>query len=605
MIIGIDWGSYLDYKAEVMLPWADLVQRCGVQFAVFKGNQEQISQNGNYSTVKNMQSARAAGVPIVGCYYWHDPTASPSYLVEIYSRAIEREQPDFIVIDIEQWDDGVGGKVPPAQISETARIVCQGIRDRHPDKRVIVYSRRNFPQGFAPGMDAWLPEFDGGWVASWPDYGMRVYHAPSWEYIRGGQTRHLLATGASEDIFVEDWQPSNMATWTTWTIWQYSSRMMLPADASYGGQLDWNVFNGTLSEMLDWVGLEETMTTLHVETTPQSERATVFTWRSDQALKVPVAELGADAIILPMGGYDVWNGAHMPIYQELTFKGRFGLVSAAGKPVIGRYKLHGGRWGIEQFGKDTLLAQSCGPEMDEAQKQESCRNNLVLPALLGAWCDGAFSMDGLFARSLKWLDIQALELSMVETVGFKGATEPDFWQALSWNHIAQPLKWLMLRGYIPNIPIIMFTGPWFLEMYPNDLSIVLANAKGWLWLHLGQWTLKSTATFATLAELWPFRPVEKFNFSSVPDGYGDRVLMHEYSDQTQRCRQVVDVVAMPETVSLSLWQDRAAAMNEMLKYTGPVVVPPPVVVPGDLEARVVALEGKMTAILAGFAGMPK
>lgn len=287
-----------------------------------------------------------------------------------------------------------------------------------------------------------------------------------------------------------------------------------------------------------------------------------------------ISDLGADAFILPMGGYDLWDQSHshMPIYQTASFKGRFESVTASKYPVIGRFNLHAGRWGIEQFGADTIIAQSCTDTMTEAQKKESVRNNLVMPALLGSWCNGNFSMDALFAKTLKWLDIKAIELSMVETIGFKGAQVGDFWQTLSWNHTVQPLRWLMLRGYIPNIPIIMFTGPWFLDLYKNDLAITLANSKGWLWLHLGQWVLTSTATFATLKELWEFRPSASFVFTAVPDGYGDRVLLHEYSDQTQRCSQIVDVIGSPETVSLSLWQDNK---EEMLKILGvPNVIPP-------------------------------
>lgn len=47
-------------------------------------------------------------------------------------------------------------------------------------------------------------------------------------------------------------------------------------------------FNGTHDELLEFFGIvekETTMASLHVETTPQTSRAKVFTWRADQALK--------------------------------------------------------------------------------------------------------------------------------------------------------------------------------------------------------------------------------------------------------------------------------------------------------------------------------
>lgn len=470
-------------------------------------------------------------------------------------------KPNVIALDVEEIDyydeelqpDGTFKRVwkklfPPSkkQSNDDILLWCQTIKDTT-KANVGIYTRKFYFEDWTFEDSKWYQFFM--WIAAWYNYTGQVPPALPWKWPE--YKMHQYEGGGLGTPGVD---PAN-------TCKEY--------------------FNGSHEELLTFFGIQEvkenTMASMPIQTTLQANRARVFTWRANQALKnLYPDQLGVKAIILPMGGYDKWDGSHMLIYQEPTFKGRFRLVSDSKIPVIGRYNLHAGRWGIEQFGNTTLIAQSCGGDMDEAQKEESARNNLILPSLLGAWCDGNFSMDALFSKTLKWLDIKALELSMVETVGFKGNTVNDYWQALAWNHAVGPLRWLQLRNYIPNIPIIMYTGDWFLSQYQNDLGIALSNSKSWLYFHFGAWTLKSTATFKTLSELFGYPPEDNYSLRGVPEGYSHRVLLHEFSDQTQKCEQVIGSDGLPTTVSLSLWQDTDTEMFKFLNVDGvPVIVPPP------------------------------
>ncbi len=603
MIIGVDWGSYLDYKANVMLPWADLVQRCGVQFAVFKGAQEQISANGNYSTVKNMQAARAAGVPIVGCYYWHDPTASPSYLVEIYSQAIAREQPDFIAVDIEQWEDGFGGRVASAKISETARVLCEGLRDRHPGKRVIVYSRRNFPQGYAPQMDVWLPAFDGGWVASWPDYGMQVYHAPSWEYIRGGQAKHLMAAGASEDIQIADWQPSNMAAWKTWRIWQYSSRMMLPVDASYGGQLDWNVFDGSLNEMLNWAGMKgsETMTGIYKSSVPMAQRGR-FAWLSadDKNIDISGACMGVDALMLGMCSQASGN---MTVLKDAAFQTWAGRATV---PVLGVISMDQNLFWNKEITLPVFQARTMW-------------TNETLRAIIDQWRSEQIPQAEWDAHKLNitagsgWHKLGGLVLFMSTTMA-KGSQINGMWQQAIVDDLLKPLTTLMQGGYIPSVPIYLMASSAWYKVYDGDSSWVpgariaskqlaglgLTRVYGQDEPGLITDAAPMAKPMTAMSELWQYVPADTYTYPIKLTG-GIDFQFFVFSFNRLRVSSMFYPVAAITPVTVGVWCDTAANMG-----LGTVTTTPPIVVPpSDLVARVEALESKMAAVLAGFAGMPR
>jgi hypothetical protein len=339
-----------------------------------------------------------------------------------------------------------------------------------------------------------------------------------------------------------------------------------------------------------------TMTTLYKTTVPQKDRAKIFTWNPEQVLKVPLTQLNVDAVILPMGGESKYDGSHYNFYNEPTFPGRYELVKAAKLPVIGRFDLNAGMFLREQHTAGEVQGHTF-------------RTNYILEKFINSWHVGNWTWDNIIAKKGVWRDISMVMISMVETVGFKGAQISDFWQALDFTHFVNHLKFIMDSGFVPNIPICLYTGPWWLGLYQNNMIVEIENRKSWLWMALGEWTLQSTATFNTLDEIFAFRPLDGFKFSGYPDNYFERILMHNFTGEKQKVKYVTDVLGNPLTVDLSLWQDTREEMYKFLKFSGSpvVIIPPPEppieppippIPPTDIDAKLTALELRVSHIEA-------
>jgi hypothetical protein len=176
----MDWGGYVRWDGAVLIPFERLVELKLLDCFICKGGQK----GEGLSTKANIDAAKAAGVALTGCFYWPDPTGNPQVQLEYIAGLVQEENPDLIILDNEQWwadwnlyeaylrgEIGID-KVPklaPRVISECNRIVAQGLRKRFPGKVVKIYTSKSFVVGWAAPMAEWLPEFDGGFVASWPD----------------------------------------------------------------------------------------------------------------------------------------------------------------------------------------------------------------------------------------------------------------------------------------------------------------------------------------------------------------------------------------------------------------------------------------------------
>lgn len=600
-IRGIDWGSYLTWNGLIQIPWKQMIENAGVQFFISKGDQEDLA-NG-YSAKKNMQAAKDSGITINGCYYWSFGSGNVQYYIDRYSKAIDSEKPDFIYIDIEQAYDGYGNLISPQVLSDYNQALCEGISSRYPEKVVGIYSRRNFVPQYSPMMNKWLPKFDKtGFLASWPDYGLDIYSF-SWDQILANKTkRNLDPYFTRKDLWeivdISDWNPSNMEAWTDWSIWQYSSRMKYPyLGWPYDAQTDWCVFKGSLEDMKNWVNKKETvptMASIYNVNTAQANRAKILTLEPTQKLANGVSpkDLGIDAVILPMGSMHNYDGSHWKVLTEGTFPGRFDLFNNSGIPVLGRFDLDAG---------SMLKEQHVASEFDGRE----IRDNWILPKLIDAWHIGAWTWDTILGKQGKWRDVKVIVLSMVETEGFPvGTMTPDDWQRRIFEYVYFHLIYLIDNGMAPKVPVVMYTGGWWLNLYKSIMGQTLANQKTKLYLHMGQWVNFSTATFNNLSELFAFPPADAFVFQTkdstgkvvytYPDGYFERILAHEFTGQYQKVKQIVDAAGNPSFVNLSLWCDTKEKMNEFLGVgTVPPVEPP---VDPLLEARVKALEDENVAL---------
>lgn len=262
-ILGSDWGSYLYWDEQIQFNWQQLYDEAGVRFAVFRGDQEQIdADRGNYSTLRNLEAARRV-LPVTGCYYWHYPDASQAKMLKQYKKAIDRENPDFIAVDLEQTrirnpDTGEEEIVNPTKFSNTAQQLCEGLRDSYPEKRVVIYTRRDIIMKYAPKMIGWIGDFDGGWEAAGIDYGLEPYTL-TFEQIRQTFVKQY-PTG--QFVQVDDRGVTAIPGWTHNKMHQYSTRIKPPYEVGsvYAHQSDWSVFFGSVEDMLRWVKKEVVVT---------------------------------------------------------------------------------------------------------------------------------------------------------------------------------------------------------------------------------------------------------------------------------------------------------------------------------------------------------
>lgn len=366
--------------------------------------------------------------------------------------------------------------------------------------------------------------------------------------------------------------------WDGWKLWQFEGGT--GRIEGVDGPCDQNHFNGTQAECEAFFGAQSnggtTMAATYVTTTPQAQRAKLLTLEGNQKLTVEPAQAGIDAVILPMGGMDRWDGNHMQHYVESTFAARCKQFAAV-MPVLGMFRLDARYWGQEQY----TAAQV---------ENMSISDNFILGELLNAWHDGAWTMGNILSGKGKWNPLSALVLSMTETGWYAGAQADAGWQARTFLNVAERVKYLQDNGYAPKIPVILYTGPWWLVMYDkagNDFQnkvLQSSTYQPWLSLLLGQWVRYSTSVFDNLGAIFAFPPDDTFKFEqkddqgkvvyTYPDKYFERILGHEFTGDAQRCRTVTDAAGNAMSVKLSLWCDTKENMYKYLNFV-PVVSPPP------------------------------
>ncbi|MEW6180236.1 MAG: glycoside hydrolase family 25 protein [Chloroflexota bacterium] len=235
--LGVDvshWNDFVDFAA---------LREGGVCFAVVKISQGSQLQDGR--RIQHGSAARRAGL-LTGGYHWCDPTHDPTRQVENFLRAAEGLQLDFCAVDVEQyWADwrewssrNITRLVPPGQISRCARQVSEGIA-RRTGKPTLIYTRTTFVQAYAAPMQDWLAEWPL-WLAQYPY--PRGKLSVDWPALRREHLPHTFTPALPRGV--KDWR-----------MWQFSGdRFILPGG---GGQpLDLNWFNGGLSDLRAWCGLD-------------------------------------------------------------------------------------------------------------------------------------------------------------------------------------------------------------------------------------------------------------------------------------------------------------------------------------------------------------
>jgi hypothetical protein len=562
MIYGTDWGAYLNSIKGPAIPFKNLHDVGLLDFFVTKGCQEAEY----YSSIKNIRWARDAGCKCVGSYYWHFPTWTPDYQVEVYGAAIEAEKPDFIALDME---DSYG--CSDWQVTTNAEAVCEGLSKRFPDLKLYIYTSADYINGHCPTFNRSINKY-GRWVACWPGL------------VQTGMARYL-SFDEIKQYPLSDWRAKLPNGWTGWDIWQHNN-WAIPEGYGwpFDHQYDWNASNLTIEQIM---GKQEdiTMAGINLTSKRMDERAWIFEYHADAKITGGIPSLGVDAVILPMVGMP-WDGSHQKLVVETTFQGRFN--ESGGVAVLGKVVLDAGFVTTEQHTQ---------PELD----RHDAWNNLVIPKIIDAWHVGAWTRETL--KLSDFLPIKALIFEMTSETDHQNPNKPivEFWQTYFFKYVVDKLRVLMAMGAVPTVPIILKTNPAWLQKHLGETTLQDGRAS-WLYLMLTDTSqLASTNIFPDLYTIFQYpMAMDDYKYSYVPDHYFDRVLAWNFTAGKQR----MSFITGNNLADLSLAFTDAAGLATFLGSTP--VIPPPILPPVDpnkltLEEAKAALRDARAIIDAALA----
>jgi len=234
-MIASDWGSYISALKTEQIPFEDLHEAGCLDVFITKGDQEV-----EYiSSLKNIAWARAGGVEVIGSFYWHYPLWDVQPQIDQYSHAIEREKPDFIVLDME----GSQGQSSWA-VSESGRKVAEGLI-KNSGKKLFIYTSRDYINTITPDSNTWIGDKKyGRWIASWP------MKPPV------NQADWYLSTEEIKEYPLPGWVPALPKAWLGYDIWQ-DNNWARPEGYGwpYVHQYDWDYIPGTLDDFKRLIGM--------------------------------------------------------------------------------------------------------------------------------------------------------------------------------------------------------------------------------------------------------------------------------------------------------------------------------------------------------------
>jgi len=245
LTLGLDWGGY-NQKINLQGFWD-----AGARFVIFE--QGPADDNG---TPRLVQEARAIGY-LVGLYSWNAATLGVQWQVDEFSRQIDTYKPDFWAMDYEQWwaswnGGNPTGLISPQQISDNGQAVIEGMVRRWAGKYLLVYAPQWFVDGYSPQSVKWLVQHPN-WAASGPDYGLLAYGL-TWAQISALTVRKCtnMTLKTYQTTTVANLAPALPAGLSAWDMWQYSSRIRTPNDATH---YDYDVFAGSIDDLRAKCGL--------------------------------------------------------------------------------------------------------------------------------------------------------------------------------------------------------------------------------------------------------------------------------------------------------------------------------------------------------------
>ncbi len=502
------------------------------------------------------------GVPF-GVYWFYQPDQPPTLQIVAFLKSYNSLpiKPKVICLDVENisyWEDLIGedGK-PVMQDGKPMQIL---INITPPNATVhsiwlwIWLTEIEKATGNTPGIytraDYWnlwtLRIYDWAhfflWIASWTNYSSNIRMPLDWK---------------------------------VWTVWQWIGGENRQDGVI--GPVDGNYFNGSQANMVAYFTVETPKETLVTNTYKTdvliNDRAfgTALTI-DDPREDMPAIAAASNFVMLQVGGSEGQPGSGNELHSDGdTFRIRADRAHANGLMVGGWFTLDAGYCLWREFMFDGV---------SDYRKRPFTASE-TLKTFLETWRKlGTFGWDKLNADDGNWHPMDMIVLSVYETTTHIGKGISGAWQVAVIDDMVKYLKILMDGGYIPQVPVYVYSVPGFFQKYDTDLSVYLNNSlinKSISGIGMGDplWPQIQSADTWPLAEVSKsFRYSNEYKYPFVPFGCEGAVKFFMYSWDRFLVKEVMNRDGSPRTVAVITWCDTPAGMKKELNFG--VVVPAPV-----------------------------
>ena len=187
--------------------------------------------------------------------------------------------------------------------------------------------------------------------------------------------------------------------------------------------------------------------------------------RDDPREDMPSVAASTDFVFLQLGGNNGQPGSGNELYSDGdTFRIRAERAAANSLPVLGWFNLDAGY---------PLWQQKSNKYGEYSNRPYTEREGLK--TILETWRKpGTFSW-GLKADDGNWLPMNGIVLCLYETTTHTGQSISGQWQTWVLDDTIKYLNIFMDGGYIPKVPIYVYSNPGFFETYKDTLGLYLKN----------------------------------------------------------------------------------------------------------------------------------
>lgn len=229
---------------------ADVLKAAGGKAVIIKAS---MGWGRDLLVARHVATAKAAGLPF-GLYHWCDPTAPVISQAEIFAGCIRLFQPNFVMVDAEQWWRSwdawyrwMRGEIPREQVSKfsngeitaNADGVINRIKLMFPDLYLMMYTAQWFTAEYAPALARLQVPLA---VADYRGFGQR-------RFVKPGEVPGIVAGLEGQEPLL----PAGSAQ--TWELHQFSDNIVI--EGLTGSIVDCNRTRRPWSEFAALIGVRE------------------------------------------------------------------------------------------------------------------------------------------------------------------------------------------------------------------------------------------------------------------------------------------------------------------------------------------------------------